>query len=159
MQGRTTNLVTLLILFALFCCVTGQAQVAGPSTASHGSENALARLRQATDDVDIAKALTEHPEWVKPEIATKAIDKSQAELASDNIKTSLGYARIAYQLSIKLNDDRLKMQSLYLMAKNELLLGQEERALEKYDQCYAVAQQLNNVAFAFASRIQTALTH
>ena len=93
MQGRTTNLVTLLILLALLCFVTGQAQVAGPWTAKDGSENALSRLSQATDDADIAKALTEHPEWVKPEIATKAIDKSQAELASDNIKTSTSPAK------------------------------------------------------------------
>jgi CHAT domain-containing protein len=146
MRGSIKRCVTDSLLLVLVCLPFG-LQVNAQSTSD--VSDAIERLAQSPNDDSAEKLLKDHPSWINAEVAAGALQKAQSLLSTDFNK-SLAYAKVALRLSTKLNDNRLRVGSLYLLAFGDLRAGSFDAALTKYDECYQLGTELNDSAFAFA---------
>src|SRR5262245_17352564 len=118
MRGTIKRAIAETLVALLVCLIVDGSHVKAQSNISE----AIERLAQARDDQAAEKLIADHPDWVMPEIAAGALQKAQAIISTD-FKQSVNYARVALRLSIKLDETRLKVRSLYLLALGDMRAG------------------------------------
>src|SRR5262245_45149973 len=133
MRGNNKRCVThfllLIAVSVLVCPLSVSAQ-----SRSDISE-AIEQLAQSSDDTAAEKLLIDNPGWASSEVAAGALQKAHSILSAD-FKKALSYAKVTLLISTKLNDKRLKIRSLYLLAFGDLRAGSFDSALRKYDECF-----------------------